>query len=153
MKIFGMLGISFALLAGLAGLIIAGPVCGWIGEAADVTREELGPRALLKKYEWFKDALAQLDKKKADIGVYGTRLKSLETAYEGVPRKDWPRTDLDHWSQWHSEVAGTKSSYNSLAAEYNSQMSKANWRFTNAGSLPKGADVVLPREVRAYVAD
>ena len=52
-----IVGIFFFL-----GIIIT-PVCyvaGWVGEAAQVAREEGGPRELLRKYEWFKDAAAQV---------------------------------------------------------------------------------------------
>jgi hypothetical protein len=128
-----------------------GYLFGWCGEAAQVAQKEFGPSALLKKYEWFKDASAQLDKKKADIEVYAGRIKSLEDAYKGVSRKDWPRDEREQMSVWQSEVAGVKASFNGLAAEYNSQMAKFNWAFTNAGSLPEGATQPLPREYKPYV--
>ena len=121
------------------------------GEAYDVAREEVGPRALLKKYEWFKDVAAQLDKKQADIEVYESRLVSLEQMYKGVARKDWPRTDLEQSNIWRLEVAGIKASYNSLAAQYNANMSKINYAFTNVGDLPPGAVEPLPRSFREYV--
>jgi len=119
-------------------------------EAADVAHEEFGPRELLRKYEWFKDASSQLDKKKSDIKVYETRLKTMSDTYEGVKRIDWPKEDREQYNLWTSEVAGVRASYNTLAAEYNSQMSKFNWRFTNAGQLPEGATETLPREFKPY---
>lgn len=42
---------------------------GWFGGAARVAQKEFGPRAALEKYEWFKNAAAQLEKKQADIAV------------------------------------------------------------------------------------
>lgn len=125
-------------------------VTSWFGEAAQVAREEFGPRELLKKYEWFKDCAAQLDAKQADIKVFFARIKALEECYEDERRKDWAREDRQQHAVWQSEVAGVKASYNGLAAEYNAQMAKFNWRFCNAGTLPEGADVPLPREYRAY---
>lgn len=121
------------------------------GEAYQVAREETGPRALLRKYEWFKDAAAQLDKKMADIEVYENKLILLEKAYEGTPRKDWPRSDLEQFNLWAVELAGLKASYNSLAAQYNSNMAKINYAFTNVGDLPPGAVEPLPREFRDYM--
>ncbi len=123
---------------------------GWFGEAATVAREEFGPREMLRKYEWFKDASANLDKKKADIGVYEARIVGLEGDYEGTPRSEWPRSDREQLNLWRTEVAGVRASYNGLAAEYNAQMAKFNWRFANAGDLPEGATVALPREYRTY---
>lgn len=147
----GLIGVVLLVGSiGVAGIWAVGTVFGVFGEAAQVAKEEFGPRAMLKKYEWFKDAAAQLDKKKADIDVYKARIDSLKADYEGVKRKDWARSDTEQMHIWNAEFAGVKASYNSLAAQYNSQMSKFNWSFTNAGDLPKGATEVLPREYRAY---
>lgn len=132
------------------GFGIVGSVFNWFGEAKQVAQKEFGPSAMLQKYEWFKDAAAQLEKKQADIGVYEGRVKSQDEAYKGVARKDWPRDDREQRSIWESEVAGAKASYNSLAAEYNAQMAKFNWSFANIGELPKGATEPLPREFKPY---
>lgn len=124
--------------------------CGWFQEAGQVAQEEFGPRALLKKYTWFKDAAAELDKKLADLTVYENRFKGLKEDYEDTPRVKWAREDREQYNLWQSEVAGVKASYNSLAAEYNANMAKFNWRFTNVGDLPEGATEVLPREFKPY---
>ena len=76
-------------IAGCVALGVFGTTAGVVKEAATVAREEFGPRALLTKYEWFKDASAALDKKRADVGVYDRRLSSLSVAYEGVARRQW----------------------------------------------------------------
>jgi hypothetical protein len=130
---------------------VVGYGLGWFGEAAVVVREEFGPRAMLVKYEWFKDAAAQLEKKQADITVYEGRMKAVDETYKDLPRQKWPREDREQYNVWSSEVAGVKASFNSLAAEYNSQMAKFNWRFANVGELPQGATKPLPREFKAYV--
>ena len=128
-------------------------IVGWCGEAADVAQEQYGPRALLRKYEWFKDVAAQLDAKRATIDTLEARQKLLAADYEGVARRDWPREDREQSNQWTSELAGVKASYNTLAADYNAQMAKENWRFCNAGDLPEGAMVPLPREYREYLTE
>ncbi|KKM74387.1 hypothetical protein LCGC14_1400840 [marine sediment metagenome] len=138
----------------VCGLVfgVIGHACNWFGEAATVAREEFGPRAMLKKYEWFKDAAAALDKKRADVGVYDARVLSLKEGYADTPRKDWAREDREQVNVWSSEKAGIVASYNGLAAEYNAAMAKFNWRFAEAGDLPKGADVPLPREFKPYIS-
>lgn len=138
------------VIVALTVLGIFGRAVGWFGEAAQVAREEFGPRAMLQKYEWFKDAAAQLDKLNADIAVYETRRQSLTDEYKNIPRTEWPRDDRQEWSLIASEVAGVKATYNGLAAEYNAQMAKFNYRFANVGDLPAGAVEPLPREFRAY---
>jgi hypothetical protein len=142
----------------IIGLLVVGSLVsvlgyglGWFSEAAKVAQEEFGPRAMLEKYEWFKDAAAQLEKKQADIAVYGSRMTAMSETYKDLPRQKWPREDREQYNVWSSEVAGVKASYNSLAADYNAQMVKFNWRFANIGELPKGADKALPREFKSYV--
>jgi hypothetical protein len=72
---------------------------------------------------------------------------------EGESRKDWAREDREQLNVWMQEVAGVKASFNQLAAEYNANMAKFNYRFTNAGDLPRGATEVLPREFRTYIGE
>jgi hypothetical protein len=97
--------------------------------------------------------LLKADKKLADIEVYKVRQKAMEESYTNIPRSKWDRTDKEQFNLWQQEVAGVIASYNSIAAEYNSQMSKANWAFTNVGSLPEGATKPLPREIKPYLTN
>lgn len=138
------------LMAVGLGLGVVGHAFGWFGQAARLAGTEFGPVEMLRKYEWFKDASAQLDKLHADIGVYDQRRKALLETYRETPRAQWPRDDREEWNLIESEVAGVKAAYNELASQYNAQMAKFNYRFANAGELPKGADRALPREYRNY---
>lgn len=114
----------------------------WFGEAGQVAKEEFGPRASLEKYEWFKDASSQLEKKKEDINIYLQRINSFEQDYEGVKRKDWDRIDKQTYSQYQQELAGVRSSYNKLAAQYNANSVKFNW------SIYKGNSDIPPYEYK-----
>lgn len=126
--------------------------CGrYVQDAKDTAFKELKVSTLLKKYEWFKDASSQLDKKIADIAIYDAKMNTISEAYVGISRKDWARDDREQLSVWASELAGIKASYNGLSAEYNSQMSKINWKFCNIGDLPHGATVTLPRDYKLYI--
>ena len=140
-----------AVAAIITIIVFLGSMLGWCGEAKDVARKEFSPSAMLEKYEWFKNAAAQLEKKQADIAVFEGRAKAMDEDYKNVPRREWPRDDREQYNVWTSEVAGIKASYNALAAEYNAQMTKFNWSFANASELPKGAENPLPREFRQYV--
>lgn len=147
MRVFGIAILLF-IAAGLAfGLSRA---CSTVEEAADVAQEQLGPRALLKKYEWFKTAASELDAKLANLKAYERKMGDLVKAYGDTARVKWSREDREQYNLWSSEVAGLTANYNSLAAEYNAAMSKINWSFTNVGQLPAGASGVLPREFRKY---
>ena len=141
-----MFGIICLILLGLGSCVVLNTV-GWLASrSVDVAKQELDPAELLRKYEWFKDASATLDKKNADIQMYTERVAFLQ----GLPRDDMDRADKEQLSIWQTELLGVRASYNLLAAEYNSQMAKINWAFTNVGDLPSGATQVLPREFRTY---
>lgn len=153
MKVFG-----YAVLA-FFGIIVVSLVftaLGFIGGAVDngvkVAQKEFYPDALLRKYEWFKDASAALDAKSATIEVYTKRFQALKAEYGTTPRSGWARDDREQYSIWASEVAGIKASYNLLSADYNSEMAKFNWRFTNVGDVPQGGKP-LPREYRPYIEE
>lgn len=133
------------IILALIALSIVGKACGYIGKVENVVAQEIDPAVLLKKYSWFKDASASLDKKIADIGVYESRLRIIQNDSTKT------RTDKEQMYIWMSECAGVKASYNQLASEYNSQMSKINWAFCNVGELPKGATEPLPREYKPYI--
>ncbi len=75
----------------------------------------------------------------------------MDKTYAETPRINWPRTDLEQYNLWTTELAGVIAAYNSLAAEYNAQMAKENWAFCNVGDLPAGATEPLPREFAAYM--
>lgn len=109
-------------------------------DAKETAYNEFKVSTLLKKYEYFKDLSAAIDKKRADIEVYQTEISSYN--------KD---DDKFYIEQRKSELLGIIAMHNQLCAEYNSAMSKFNYRFTNVGDLPEGAVEPLPREYKPYI--
>jgi|SRR5439155_12712764 len=140
------------LMFGLVARVVLWPLA-FAHRAVSVVSAQLDPAELQRRYEWFKDAAAQLDQKRATVSVYAKRFEQLEASYAGKPRSAWARDDREQWAIWQSEVAGVRASYNTLAADYNAQMAKWNWRFTNRGMLPQGATEPLPREFKPYVEE
>ena len=148
-----VIGLPLMLLVlGVGGLALHGcdRAAGLAHNAIDTAADQIEPRELLRKYVWFKDAAAALDKQHANIEVYAKRFASLKADYEGKPRSAWSREDREQYNIWLSEETGIQAAYNNLAAEYNSAMSQIQFRFCNVGQLPQGATQVLPREYRAY---
>lgn len=143
-----LIAILIILLVG--GGCVASIALNWIGGAAAVAQEEFSPREMLTKYEWFKDASAQLDAKRATIERLRSQITSMEADYEGENRRDWAREDRSTMNVWKADLTGAIGSFNTLAADYNAQMAKFNFAFANVGSLPKGADKPLPREFKPY---
>lgn len=130
----GPLALAFKIIAGLA-LVCAvlfglGTICGTVTETRNVAQEQFGARAALKKYEWFKDASAQLAKKRADITLYDARQKD-----ECKPRPT-DRFAQEACTTMASERLGVIASYNELAAEYNAASSKVNWSIFQ-GDIPQ----------------
>ncbi len=95
--------ILFWFFAIIVIVSLFGYIFGWFSEAAQVTKDEFGPQASLEKYEWFKDASAKLEQKKADIQIYEARIVQIQEDYKGVPRKDWDRIDKETVNQWEND--------------------------------------------------
>lgn len=144
---WGLFKVCVVAILFLTGLgIVIGVInrsCSVADEAAGVAQKEFGAKALLTKYEWFKEASAQLDAKLATLKIYQASVAKAEKN-----AKD--RTDKERLAVRESEFLGIKASYNLLAAEYNARMAEFNWKFTNRGDLPAGATVILPREFKPY---
>jgi hypothetical protein len=109
-------------------------------DAKDTVYNEFKVSTLLKKYEYFKDLSAAIDKKRADIELYQIEVSSYTKEDAGF-----------YVEQRKSELIGIIAMHNQLCAEYNSAMSKFNYRFTNIGDLPEGATEPLPREYKPYI--
>lgn len=116
-------------------LLLSFVSCRYVDDASDTAFDEFKASTLLKKYEYFKDVAATLDSKYANLKVYESRFQDLKEQYKDVPRSQWAREDREQYNLWQSEQAGIKASYNDLCSEYNSAMSKFNWRFCNVGTL------------------
>ncbi len=136
LKIFGwsvLIGIGFILYFGLMRSC---------SDTADVVHKEFSASVLLKKYEYFKDLSAGIDKKRADIEMYREEISTMTVE---------DKEDKFYKEQRKSELMGIISVHNSLCAEYNSAMAKFNYRFTNAGDLPETNLEPLPREIKPYI--
>lgn len=150
MRVVGFVLSGLLLFFLCAGLMMA---CGvidtaswFVSRSVDVAKQQFDPAELLRKYELFKDESAQLDAKQASIRIKEAQMKSLR----GV---NMDRTNREQLMIWDQELGGMKYSFNALAADYNSQMAKFNYKFTNVGDLPQGASTPLPREYKPYMEE
>jgi hypothetical protein len=112
---------------------------GFCSDATNTIYKEYKPSTLLKKYEYFKDLSSAIDEKRATIEVYQEELKMYTDPKEYM------------YQQTHAELIGLISMHNSLCAEYNSAMSKFNYRFCNKGTLPESNLTPLPREYKPFI--
>lgn len=152
MKLFGfvVLGVGAFAIVWVA-LTTLGVIGATVNQTIEVANAEVGPKALNAKYKWFKDCLAALDAKRAIIVQLDSKITRLRADYPNVPRGEWASNDRQSLNQWETERDGIVASYNNLAAEYNSAMSKFHTAFLNAGMVPAGGDPNMPREVRNYM--
>jgi hypothetical protein len=156
MKTFwAIVGVIVFICAISIVITMCGRAASMVNNGVETAYQEFKPSELLRKYEWFKDAAAQLDQKLATLKTYESRFQSIKNSYgaDSINRKNWDRTDKDQWNVWESEFLGIKASYNSLCAEYNAAMAKFNYAFTNIGSLPQGATEALPRQFKPYLTN
>ena len=140
--------VSLSLL--IFGILVnaTGWITGWCFEPAEETKEQLSPSATLDKYEWFRDVSAQLEKKLSDIHALSSRIRALSAFCKKIPFYMWKQEYREQANAWVSELAQIQASFNDLAAHYNSEMARFNWRFANAAELPQGAEKPLPREYK-----
>lgn len=113
-------------------------------DATEVAHKEFDASALLKKYEYFKNMSGAIDKYRADIDMYRSEISENDVA---VKDKD----DKFYLQQRKSELLGIISMHNALCSQYNTAMSKFNYRFTNVGDLPATNLQPLPREYKPYI--
>lgn len=134
---------TIGLIVGAAILsIILVSVIRSCGNTAYTVHKEFSASALLKKYEYFKDLSAAIDKKRADLNAYKVNLQEYKI------------TDKDsrfYYEQSKAEAMGILMMYNQLVSEYNAGMSKFNYSFCNVGTLPASNLEPLPREHKPYL--
>ena len=104
--------------------------CSWFGEAASVAREEFGPRAALKKYEWFVDQAKAIDAKVQDLANYKRITDGIRADHDkereagrSIPRDERQALRLREETQF-----GLIAVYNEMVAEYNAASRKFNWK-------------------------
>lgn len=96
-----------------------------ISSSANVAKKEFGAEAALKKYEWFKDASNEIERKQNDISIYENKIEKL--------CKD---DKSNNCMIMQEQLFGLISSYNGLVADYNSASSKFNWDLFNTENIP-----------------
>lgn len=126
--------IGILVLVAFVGLASYG--LGWCGEAGQVAKEEFGPRASLRKYEWFKNAAQQLQAKQANIEASEADLAASKAEWASTAPTDVPRDVREALDLRRKEVLGLKANFNQLAAEYKANVSKVNWKAMNVDNLP-----------------
>lgn len=146
MRTFGIIVaaiLGFIVLS--LGLRACGFASGWMDDAQKTAHKEFDASALLKKYEDFKNLSAAIDEKRSEIEMYQAEIADMEK------EKSTDRDDKFYIQQRKSELFGLISMHNSLCADYNSAMSKFNYRLCNKGDMPASNLEPLPREIKPYI--
>src|SRR3989344_4193860 len=136
----------FFFIIGITVIIsVVGGALGWFSEAAQVAREEFGPRAGLEKYEWFLEQASAIEKMDQDIVLFEDRKKSVEEKYGkyGDSTK-WPPHISVQYNQEieaaNTDLLAVVSQRNNLVKEYNAASEKFNW-------APFETELNKPREI------
>ena len=144
---FAIIGAVILFIAFYVGCGILNTAGWFASRTVDVVKQQVDPAELLRKYELFKDESAQLDAKLASIKIKNGQIKEVKEEL----KVSADRTNREQMMIWEQELGGMEYSYNALAADYNAQMVKINYRFCNVGELPQGASIPLPREYKPYL--
>lgn len=136
------------LIVGAPILLIMSHATQWFGQATNVIHNEFSPQTMLNRYNWFKDCYSRINSFDANISAYKNTLIETRKTY-GEPNT-WPVDVRKDISLQTREINGILSMRNNLASEYNANMAKFQFRFTNVGDLPAGATEPLPREIIEY---
>ncbi|MDP1690147.1 MAG: hypothetical protein Q8L52_03030 [bacterium] len=122
-----MLVIAFVVISA------TGYALGWFGEAAQVARDEFGPKAALEKYSWFIDQANRIEKMDQDLKIFEGRAQKVQEQYQGYGKDmaKWPPHIQVQYNQAAQQVrddlAALASQRNNLVREYNAASEKFNW--------------------------
>jgi len=144
---FAIVGVVILFIVFYVGCGILNTAGWFASRSIDVVKQQVDPAELLRKYELFKDEAAQLDAKLANIKIKEGQIKEVKEEL----KVSADRTNREQMMIWEQELGGIEYRYNALAADYNAQMAKINYRFCNVGELPQGASEPLPREYNPYL--
>lgn len=139
---------KLVIILSLVGLAITIPTCNILTATKDAVWQEVNPKELNHKYEWFKDSHARLTSLQQQIATKQEIINSHKQSLSSIPRDKWSRDDVQQSNVSTAELAGIKAAFNNLAAEYNAEMAKWHTSFTNAGKMPEGSS--LPQSIIPY---
>jgi hypothetical protein len=128
----------------LIGLYITTSSCRFVDDGVETAHQEYDPSAMLKKYEWFKNQSARIQKMDQDITNAKTLRDGIRSQFEADNGKDHKSWDPVTRKQYQDKVdlqdqmvTATVSQRNSIVADYNAQSAKFNWAsFKTNDDLP-----------------
>ena len=125
---------------------IIGYVAGWFSEAGEVAQDEFGPRAAVRKYEWFKNKSNSLNAAEKVIKITEGAIEDFKES--AGPRGNWTFEDKEEYSRLTTDLRGQKAFFENLKAEYRAACKKANWEiFKDDDEVVKWADEVTSGEI------
>lgn len=117
----------------IAAISGVGYLFGWFGEAAQVAKDEFGPKAALEKYGWFIDQANRIEKMDGDIALFEKRASGIDEQYAGYGKNmsAWPPHIQVQYNQAkqqsRDDLVAVSSQRNNLVREYNAASEKFNW--------------------------
>jgi len=111
---------------------VLGYVLGIFGEAAQVAKEELGPRAARDKYSWFLQQASAIEKMDQDIKLFEARAEDVDKkySYDGDISKmpiDVRTLYIKEKQQVRDDLIAVVSQRNNLVKEYNAASENFLW--------------------------
>tara|TARA_R110000782_G_scaffold184388_1_gene274605 strand:- start:822 stop:1232 length:411 start_codon:yes stop_codon:yes gene_type:complete len=114
-----VLGLLLLLIVGIPGCY----VFNWASKAAGVVTEEIDPRTILDRYEWFIEQWNAVQEQDATLNAFKSFRNETKKEYGDKPPRD-VRRDMQLQL---SEIRGILANRNRLAREYRSAIQKINY--------------------------
>lgn len=144
-SLFSALVLSASLFFGFLAL----PVQAAQTSSPDLSQSQAQAQAHLRRLQYNRLAsqaqeLASLRYRVADVEK---SLSALSTRNHGASVDSWSKSDRRSYESLHKKLVALKAQHNQLAESYNSFMAANGYPFTDRHDLPRGASVVLLRQV------
>ncbi len=115
---------GFIAAIALPVLWVGANALGWLGQAATVVREEVAPRTILDRYQWFIEQWHAIEEQDATLMAYKDAREAARTEYG----TDIPMDVRRELAQQSAEIRGILANRNRLAAEYRAAIQKINYQ-------------------------
>jgi len=135
------------------GIVISiiGYGLGWFGEAAQVAKDELGPKRAAEKYTWFLQQAKYVKEADANIRIYRQKDTVITKQYErdyGTNHKTWDMLASQNYQKDvrtnRDQLSAAIAARNNLVADYNAASANFLWApFKSKSDCPDSAFVQL----------
>ena len=147
--LFSALVLSASLFFGLLALPVqaAQPSSPDLSQSQSQTQAQAQAHLRRLQYNRLASQALELASLRYRVADVEKSLSALSTRNHGASVDSWSKSDRRSYESLHKKLVALKAQHNQLAESYNSFMAANGYPFTDRHDLPRGASVVLLRQV------